>query len=128
MKRGTGKATSPRSGTAPASAGAPRGGRTRAVFNPKLFAANLSHVTFDSVARWRQIMTQPPADRTEEDIDHVDHLVGGSRFFSKLEESQRREMYKVATYEACSAGEWLFRQGDVGSLHPSCAPPLARRC
>lgn len=61
-------------------------------------------------------MELPPAERTEGDIDHVDHLVGTSRFFSRLEESQRRELYRVATYEACAAGGWLFRQGDVGSF------------
>lgn len=90
-----------------------------ASFNPKMYAANLSHVTYAAISRWRRVMAIASDLRTEDDLDHVDHLVRASRFFSKLDETQRKEFYRVATIEVCREGEWLFKQGDVGAFRQS---------
>ena len=72
-----------------------------------------SHLTFEQAKAAARSLRRRAWERTEDDLDCLDRLLGRTQFFVKLPSERRRTLYKVLTRKYCEAGESLMGQGDA---------------
>jgi CRP-like cAMP-binding protein len=101
----------------PASVASQRGAALRRVIGFQLdhFRANNRPVPDTDVKEWCKLLTKPPVERTEAELDRLDRALGASvPSISHLPTMLRRRFFRYSAAVSCNAGDVLFEQGDEG--------------
>ena len=85
-------------------------GARRAKAESTIRTSHVSH-RFD---KQRRALTKPADERTEEDFESLDEILGDVKFASSLPYAKRLEVCKAMLYEKVPKSTMLFKEGDVG--------------